>query len=133
MRNKHNLIVNEEKAIWIPPEDTNLQRRICIFGHCGRGGQRGIGTTYKNIRDYFYWRNMKSDISVFCYTCLHCQSTIGGLRIPRPLGHTLHADKPNNLIHFDFLYMYPGEGDMKYVLIIKDDHSSYIMLEPIEE
>ena len=29
--------------------------------------------------------------------------------------------------------MYPGEGDMKYVLIIKDDHSSDIMLEPTEE
>ena len=76
---------------------------------------------------------MKTDISVFCNTCLHCLTTIGGQRVPRPLGHAIHADKPNQLIHFNFLYMYPGDDNMKYVFIIKDDHSSFVLLEATED
>ena len=30
-------------------------------------------------------------------------------------------------------YMYPEEGNMKYVRIIKDDHSFYIKVEPTEK
>ena len=131
--NQQGLLCNEHNSIWIPSEDTKLQLRICIISHCGRGGHRGIETTYKTIRDHFYWKDMKTDISVFCNTCLHCLTTIGGQRVPRPLGHAIHADKPNQLIHFDFLYMYPGDDNMKYVFIIKDDHSSFVLLEATED
>ena len=75
---------------------------------------------------------MRADVFSFCNTCLHCQSTNGGRRIPRPLAHTLHADKPNELLHFDYLYMHPSETGEQYVLIVKDDASSFIWLEPTE-
>jgi hypothetical protein len=34
----------------------------------------------------------------------------------------LHASKPNEVIHFDYLYMGPSVDDAKYVLIVKDDY-----------
>ena len=77
---------------------------------------------------------MKTGISVFCSTCLHYLSTVGGERVPRTLGHTIHADRPNEMIHFDFLYMHGTEtGDKKYIMIIKDDHPSFFMLQAIED
>jgi hypothetical protein len=37
--------------------------------------------------------------------CLHCVATIPGDKVPRPLGTQLHATKPNETLHFDFLYI----------------------------
>lgn len=43
----------------------------------------------------------------------------------RPLAMTLHATKPNDILHFDFLYMGNGGDGMKYLLVVQDDLSSY--------
>jgi len=123
------LVVHEFGAIWIPNK-ANLQRRLCIIGHCGRGGHRGSTTTYENLREHYFWNGMRDDVGTFCSTCLHCAVTIGGDRVPRPLGHALHADQPNEIIHFDYLYLFESNGKDCYVLIIKDDASSFVWLEP---
>jgi hypothetical protein len=36
---------------------------------------------------------------------LHCVATIPGDKVPRSLGTQLHAAKPNEILHFDFLYI----------------------------
>jgi RNase H-like domain found in reverse transcriptase/Integrase zinc binding domain len=87
-------------AIWIPQSSVSLQLRICVIGHCGRAGHRGFQTTHDGIRQYFCWQSMRSDIATFCQTCMHCLSTIGGTRVPRPMGHALHAEKPNDFNSF---------------------------------
>ena len=48
--------------------------------------------------------------------------------MPRPMAQTLHATAPNKLLHMDFLYIYPGIGSLEYVLVLKDDFSSYVRL-----
>jgi hypothetical protein len=40
----------------------------------------------------------------------------------------LHASKPNEVIHFDYLYMGPSVDDAKYVLIVKENYSNYFWL-----
>lgn len=42
----------------------------------------------------------------------------------------MHADKLNELIHFDFLFMSESDKDSKYCLVIKGDYSSFPMLTP---
>jgi hypothetical protein len=49
---------------------------------------------------------------------------------PRPFGQALHASLPNEIIHFDFLYMGPSKAGYKYLLLIKDDLSGYLWLVP---
>ncbi|KAE9159712.1 hypothetical protein PF002_g32795 [Phytophthora fragariae] len=49
-------------------------------------------------------------------------------KIPRPLGETLRATKPNEQLHFDFLSMAEGAGGLKYVLVLKDNMSGYVEL-----
>lgn len=48
-----------------------------------------------------------------------------GERVSRPLGHSLHGLKPKEVINFDFCYIMPSSTGEKYVLILKDDLSSY--------
>ena len=43
-----------------------------------------------------------------------------------------HAVKPGQVLHLDYLYLGRSSGISKYVLVLKDDLSSYCWLEPVE-
>lgn len=46
---------------------------------------------------------------------------------------TVQGTTPNEVIHFDFLYLGPGIYGLKYILVIRDDLSSYLWLIPNEK
>ena len=46
------------------------------------------------------------------------------------MGNALHAAKPNQILHFDFCYIGKSTSGELYVLILKDDFSSYVWLFP---
>jgi Integrase zinc binding domain len=96
----------------------------------GIDGHRERRSTTDSIKDIFYWDTLAEDVNTFCNTCLHYVSTLGGDREPRPLGEALHAGKPNELLHMDFLYMGPSVTKHKYRLLLKDDFSGYLHLVP---
>jgi hypothetical protein len=74
---------------------------------------------------------MTKDAKVFVQNCLHCVATIPGDKVPRPLGTQLHATKPNEILHFDFLYIgLSRDGRYQYLLLLKDDLSGYLWLVP---
>lgn len=123
---------NPSGVVWIPKEYEQLRLRVIIAGHTGRGGHRGIEATKLLISSHFYWQGMSSDITTFVKSCLHCLCTATGKTIPRPLGHSMHADKPNKILHFDFCSIGPSDKGFKYVLILKDDFSSYVLFFPFE-
>ena len=115
---------------WNPNDDLRLISRLCVVAHTGRGGHRGYESTLNTLDGYCWWSSMKEDVKSFVKHCLLCVSTTGGLRVPRPYGHALHATKPNEILHFDYLYIGAGDRRQKYVLILKDDLSGYVWLEP---
>jgi Integrase core domain len=62
---------------------------------------------------------------------LHCVATIPGDKVPRPLGTQLHATKPNEILHFDFLNIgLSRDGKYQYLLLLMDDLSGYLWLMP---
>jgi hypothetical protein len=74
---------------------------------------------------------MAKNVKVFVQNCLHCVATITGRKAPCPLGTKIHATKPNEVLHFDFLYIgLSRDGKYQYLLIFKDDLSGYIWLVP---
>jgi transposase InsO family protein len=146
------------KKIWIPDDAVDFQLRICVVGHQGAGGHRGFDATYAMIEEFFYWTTMKGDVKEFHSQCIHCLASGGPHKIPRPMGEALHADKPNDLLHMDFLYLganpkieKPVEGKgkgkkrkrpianteeprpigagLRYCNVLKDDASSFIQLD----
>ncbi len=48
--------------------------------------------------------------------------------VPRTLGTALHGQHANDVLHCDFLFMRTGCDELHYVLILKDDLSSYVWL-----
>jgi len=119
---------NHNGKVWIPDESPELQLRLLVTAHCGHAGHRGAESTESILREKYYWSSMKEDVNEFTRACLHCIVGKTGHKIPRPISLTLHASKPNEVIHFDFLYMGHGIDEFKYILVIKDDLSSYMWL-----
>ncbi len=116
--------------MWIPEADKTLKLRVLIAGHTGITGHRGWRTTKATVQAHFWWKGLARDVESFVKSCIHCLSTESGKVVPRPLGHAMHAEKPNELLHFDFCYLMPGEDSVTYVLILKDDLSGYVWLIP---
>ncbi|GMF18554.1 unnamed protein product [Phytophthora fragariaefolia] len=92
--------------------------------------QPDLRATPAAIRDWCWWPSLADDVSRFVRSCIHCVATRNG-REPRPYGPAIHATKPNEVIHFDYLTL-PEDEDShnKYVLVVKDDFSSFTELYP---
>jgi hypothetical protein len=76
---------------------------------------------------------MAKDVKVFVQNYLHCVVTILGDKVLRPLRTQLHATKPNEILHFDFLYTgLSRDGKYQYLLFLKDDLRRYLWLVPKE-
>ncbi len=114
--------------MWIPNEAEQLQLRLLVAAHCGTAGHRGAKSTAHALRERFTWSTLDADAAALVANCIHCIMAKTGQKIPRPLSATLHATLPNQVIHFDFLYMGPGTDKAKYILVVKDDLSSYTWL-----
>ena len=77
----------------------------------------------------------------FVRQCLHCVDSRAGDVIPRPLGETVHGTTPNEVVHFDYLYVGESgplasqglseEAGFRYILVIMDDLSKFVSLEPV--
>jgi len=119
--------------IWIPEEDLELQLKVMVCSHCGTLGHRGMDSTMSIIQEDFWWSTLAQDVSKLVRGCYHCIITRTGKVVPRPLGHAIHGARPNEVVHMDFLYMGQGQDGKKYVLILRDDLSSYIWLWPTED
>jgi Integrase zinc binding domain len=118
-------------ALWIPEPEVELQLRLCVETHCSSAGQRAYEATLGSIKEYGAWKTMAKDVKVFVQNCLHCVATIPGDKVPRPLGTQLHATKPNEILHFDFLYIgLSRDGKCQYLLLLKDNLSGYLWLVP---
>ena len=98
------------------------------IGHSGSAGHQGISNTTKAVCDRFIWMDVKDDIQKFCKACLHC-TVARNETVPRVLGSAYRAERPNHVLHFDFMYIGKA-ASMTYVLVLKDGFSGYCELIP---
>lgn len=116
--------------VWLPLDADDLKVKLLIIAYAGSSGHRGAETTRNLLREHFTWTRLRQDATDFVAGCLFCILSKTGLKIPRPLAMTLHASSPNEVLHFDYLYLGASVDDEKYVLVLKDDLSSYAWIEP---
>jgi hypothetical protein len=108
-------------ALLVPERAVELQIRLCVDALCRSAGHRAYEATLGAIKEYKAWKTMAKDVKVFVQNCLHCVATVPGDKVPRPLG------KPNEILHFDFLYIgLSRDGKYQYLLLLKDDLSGYL-------
>lgn len=121
---------NAKGEVYIPNSDTLMIQRLLVAAHAGIAGHRGRQTTRNNLTGNFWWSTIDQDVKSFVASCLHCLASASGDMVPRPLGHSIHATEVNEIIHFDYCFMGPSTADHQYVLIIKDDLTSYTWFKP---
>ena len=129
------LMVDARNRVVIPVQSEGLKIRLCVIAHAGcNSGHLGYHTSLNILKDRFYWVGMEVDIRTFCTSCLHCLPTRRGFRIPRPLGTACHGVKPNQVLHFDYLYVAPtleNSQNYQWLFVIRDDFSGVVLLTPV--
>ncbi len=123
--------VTQSKRIFVPDLE-NLRLRLCVIAHCGLSGHRSIENTFRSLKERFYWPKMFIDVKTFCKQCLHCAVADSRQVIPRPLGEQMHAEKRNQILHYDFMHVGLSQDGLSYVLVIKDDFTGFVDLTPCE-
>jgi RNase H-like domain found in reverse transcriptase len=112
--------------VYVPRSAVDVKIRLLIAAHCGRGGHRPAMETKLKLLKNFVWDDVVDDVDTFLSSCLHCAANDG------PMTHTLHATKPNQLLHFDFLLVGPNVQGYVYILIFKDDLSNFVWPETLQ-
>ena len=73
---------------------------------------------------------------MFVRRCLNCL-VVRDKAIPKPFGHAIHAAKPNQVIHDDFLFIArpprSASHSFKYIVVLMDAFSGFKELVPAEE
>lgn len=128
-QNSSNLLTRNG-ATWIPENALELKLRLLTIAHAGNAGHRGADSTWDALRKEFTWADQREDVRNFVSSCLLCLLSNSGNKVPRPLSSTLHASRPNEIIHFDYLFLGQSNKQFKYVLVVKEDLSGYVWLEP---
>lgn len=119
---------NARGITWIPVEDNELNIRILVAAHTGRGGHCGLKTTRRIVSFHFEKIRKMYYVRRFLKSCIHCLRTKTGEIVRRHMRHALHTSAPNKLIHFYFCYMSKSYNDVQYVLIIKYDFCGHVWL-----
>lgn len=119
-------------SIWISTEDVDLQVKLIVVSHCVSIGHRGCDATESIVREKFWWSSLSQDVAELVRGCLHCLISSAGEPVSRPLSHAFHGSRLNEVLHVDFSYMGAGTDGKKYILILRDDLSSYVWLWPTE-
>ena len=123
---------SSEGKLYVPQDDEEMHLRICVAAHCGLGGHRGYIATRDIIKEKLHWPTLDADVKSFVQSCLVCLLSASGDKVPRPLGHQIHAERVSELLHFDFLYIGESTIGHEYILILKDDFSGYVFLRSCE-
>ena len=106
--------------------------KLLVTAQSGQSGHRGKEATLSILNESCTWEKIEEDCAEFVEVCLNCMTGKTEHKIPRPLSMIVDGTRLNEVIHndFDFLYMGTGIDGLKYVLVIRDDLSSYLCFIP---
>lgn len=108
-----------------------MDLKLCLrtTAHAGSPVNRSAEATRSAFAAQFYWEDQEEDVHSFVAVCLLHIMAKGKNKIPRPLSLTAHVAIPNEVIHFDYLFMGESDDHLKYIFVIKDDLSGYAWLD----
>lgn len=99
------------------------------------GGHFGVNKVYKNIRENFYWENMKRDIADYIRTCDKCQKNkLDRLKTRQPMRITDTPKEAFDKVQVDIVGPLPvTESGNKYLLTLQDSLTKFSDCIPLSE
>lgn len=77
------------------------------------------------LSNIFFGSTVAINVRTFARSCLHCLSTTGGERVPRPFCLAFHGTAANDLLQFDNIEIAPNTSGQKHAIMLRDDHPDY--------
>ncbi|PXF43591.1 hypothetical protein BWQ96_06648 [Gracilariopsis chorda] len=123
LRNYFDGLRKRGKNFWIPISATKLKFKVLIPSHAKTTEHSEAEATKSILKKNVTWRALSNDVSGFGFVSgrLQCIVTRTVQVVPKPPGSALHVQSPNEVVHFDFLYISSSSSSGRYILIIKDD------------
>lgn len=106
-----------------------MQLKLLTISNAGVAGNRGIEATLAMLHS-FKWRDMRGDAEAFVSECILWLLYKTWSKIPRSLVSTMQGARPNQVFHFDYLFLGSSDTNHMYALKVKDEISEYSWLEP---
>ena len=113
-----------------------------VCAHMKEADHRSAVATLHRLSEYCCWFCMEEHVAELVKQCLHCMERKAGEKMSRTLGETVHGTRPGEVVHFDYLHVGASgplgddgldeDGGYRYVLVMMDDMSNWVRLEPTE-
>ena len=111
-------------------EDNVLRRGVTsIFHDSLTTGHPGISKTLHLLSQYYWWPNMKHDITEYIKGCTACQMTKVNTRLTHPLLYPItpaENARPFETIAMDFIMKLPVSGGYNTILTITNTDCSKV-------
>lgn len=111
--------------LFVPTANDALRIKLLTFAHAGQAGPRGANVTVAALKERLLWAGMSKDGKSFVSNFLLCVLSKSGSTVPRPLAQTLHSTKPDDVHHFNYLFVGDSTNNNKYDSVAKVDFSGY--------
>ena len=121
---------NKQGAVWIPDKAEEEQFLMYAAAHQGIAGHRGREATLKRVKEAVFWTTMTKDVCAWHDDCLQCIKLCDGSVVPRPLGETLVAERPGEVLMLDYIDMGEESDGMRYNLMCVDRFARQVELVP---
>lgn len=119
------VLVRITYKVWISHSNDSLKIKLLTIAHAGQPGHRSSEATVATLREAFVWTDIIPNEREFVFNCLLCVLSRSGATVPRPLPQTLQSTEPNDVLHFEHLFLGRIICDIKYALVVKDDFNWY--------
>ena len=122
-----------EMSMSIPRPFLPKNLRVKIMRSLHNLGHYSIKESVRKISMYYYWTNMKEEITKFCQTCHGCQSAKTGKFKPPNLGHFEVPDTRFSHIHLDIVGPLPESQGYKHLLTTVDRTTRLFSALPVKD
>ncbi len=111
----------------LTPMVLHLAHDAIVAGHPGR--ERTLAT----LRTHYYWPTMKIDTEKYVNQCTKCAVYKGVATGLAPIQQYPPPTRPFERVSVDLLQLPPSHQGSKYVVVMVDMFSRFVILEPIAE
>ena len=106
----------------------SLIPQALFMAHDGQTSNHcGFVKTLNQVRKYFYWPNLASDVKLYCKTCLPCQKRKPGLHPNPPYGTFEEVTYPGQRVGIDLVGPWPETSKGNTFILTIIDHFSRFM------
>lgn len=115
------------------PDHGDLRNDVIRMAHQFSAGHQGQRTTLRHVAYNYWWPSVREDVTQLVKSCGACAAARPPF-VQRALRNTLNATMPNQVLHFDYMFVRHAEdgtpGDAEYVLVMLDECTRFVRFVP---